>query len=202
MWKKSVISKVTVERSVSLFKRKEPRGMIKRKTVKAEVVEILSCERKSGIRRDYQGENRVEREMECQRCMETNHFGLWEMKKSKEYEEQLKRYADTQWDTFVKRDEWTGESGLYNFQIWREYQVKIRYYFKKQAMEQIVTYEPEHGIMEVGSELMVSFWENEPENILAIDQRNDLLWHCIDLFLIVLVVSEWLAIFLYCRFGM
>ena len=100
--------------------------MFRTKRKKAEIIEIISCDRHKSVMRDYYAEKSAGRYgpyryLGEQWCTRYNNFNC------RDLEEKNEGYSILCADYHTKKNEWTGEFELYREEIWFAIKLKIKY---------------------------------------------------------------------------
>ena len=140
--------------------------MFDKKKAKAEITEIISCNRHTSVFRDYYAEDLADRYSSYRyprdRWSSHNDFNEWE------HEDNMEDYSRRHADYYTRRNEWTGEMELYREHVWFEIKLKIKYTVSH------VTYEKEIEIQSQTStikDVMVYYEKKAPERIVDIAYR-------------------------------
>lgn len=140
--------------------------MFNKKKAKAQIVEIVSCNRCEAVFRDYYAEDLADR---------YSSFGYHGERLSslydfneREHEYNMEDYSRHHVNYHVRRNEWTGEMELHHEYVWFEIKLKIQY------MVSGVTYEKEIDIRSQTStikDVIVYYKKKNPERIVDIAYR-------------------------------
>ena len=140
--------------------------MFNKKKAKAQIVEIVSCNRRESVFRDYYAEDLADHYSPYrnprERWSSCYGFNEWE------HEDNMEDYSRRHVDYHTRRNEWTGEMELHREYVWFEIKLKIKYTVSN------VTYEKEIDIQSQTStirEVRVYYEKKNPERIVDVAYR-------------------------------
>ena len=136
------------------------------KKVKARIVEVVYCNRRESVFRDYYAEDLADRYSPYrylgERWSSQYDFNKWE------HEDNLEDYSRHHVDYHTLRNEWTGEMELHREYVWFEIKLKIKYTVSNVTYEKEIDIQPQTSTIR---EVKVYYEKKNPERIVDIVYR-------------------------------